>query len=93
MTRNFWTVFNDHRLVAVVTAERIDGARKIVAALEQRNDLPAMTQDSRVLPATKRQINKVMRQAESMGVGNQFLAFIMPGVFMTGIGGLYQQAA
>lgn len=93
MTSNLWTVFNDHRLVAVVAAERIDGARKIVAALEQRNDLPAMTQDTRVLPATKRQINKVMRQAESMGVGNQFLAFIMPGVFMTGIGGLYQQAA
>jgi hypothetical protein len=88
MNRTLWTVFSDHRLVAVVVAEGIDGAKRIVTALSERNDLPSRPGDTRVLPATKRQANKVLKQAESMGVANQFLAFLMPGIFMTGIGGL-----
>jgi hypothetical protein len=86
--RTLWTVFSGHRLVAVVVAEGIEGAKRIVAALAERNDLPAKTGDTKVLPATKRQANKVLKQAESMGVANQFMAFLMPGIFMTGIGGL-----
>ncbi|MBF0268357.1 MAG: hypothetical protein HQL44_07170 [Alphaproteobacteria bacterium] len=88
MNRKLWTVFSDHRLVAVVAADRIEGAHHIVAALEQRNDLPARPDGVRVMPCGKRQANKVLRQAELMGIGNQFLAFLMPGIFMTGIGGL-----
>lgn len=93
MNSKLWTVFADHRLVAVVAADKIEGAQSIVAALEERNDLPARTATgNRVLPATKRQANKVRRQAQSMGVGDHFLAFLMPGIFMTGIGGLGQAA-
>lgn len=88
MSLKLWTVFSDHGPVAVVVADGIEGAKRIVAALISRNDLPAKAETARVLPATKRQANKVLRQAESMGLGTQFLAFLMPGVFMTGIGGL-----
>jgi hypothetical protein len=88
MNRNLWTVFSEHRLVAVVAADKIEGARRIVAALTERNDLPARAEGTRVLPATKRQATKVLRQAETMGIGDQFLAFLTPGIFMTGIGGL-----
>lgn len=88
MSRKLWTVFSDQGPIAVVVADGIEGARRIVAALISRNDLPARAEATRVLPATKRQAKKVLRQAESMGVGSQFMAFLMPGVFMTCIGGL-----
>ncbi|MBF0168480.1 MAG: hypothetical protein HQL45_12705 [Alphaproteobacteria bacterium] len=88
MKRTLWTVFTDHRLVAVVVADKLDGARRIVAALAERNDLPDRPEKTLVMPCTRRQAAKVLRQADTMGIGDRFLAFLASGVFLTGLGEL-----
>ena len=88
MKRTLWTVFTDHRLVAVVVADKLDGARRIVAALAERNDLPDRPDRTRVIPCTRRQAAKVLRQADTMGIGDRFLAFLAGGFFLTGLGDL-----
>lgn len=84
---HLWTVFTGHEPVAVVAATKPEDAWKIVMALYERNDLKGEPTCTRVLPCTRPQAKRVLKQADSLGV-NRFMARLSDGVFMTRIGGL-----
>lgn len=88
MNRKLWTVLSDQQPVAVVAAEAMDSAWKIVSALAEHHDLPRQSRQTQVIPCPPRQHRETLSQADDLGCRDSFLACIRGGMFLTHIEGL-----
>ncbi len=87
MKKDLWTVFADHLPVAVVAATCATDAWRIVAALDDHDDLPKRRRGTEIAPCPPSETNRIQRQARKLGVSNEFLACLRGGMFLTSIGG------
>lgn len=88
MNRKLWTVLADRQPVAVVAAERPDEAWRIVAALDDHDDLPKMRRETDIALCSARVASRILKLAGSLGCAATFLACVKDGMFMTYVGGL-----
>ncbi len=88
MPRALWTVLADHQPAAVVAAERRAEAWRIVAALDDHDDLPKQRRETNLVPCPPEMASETLGLAQSLGCATTFLACIKGGMFLTEIGGL-----
>lgn len=88
MNRTLWMVLADRQSIAIVAADKIEHAWRIVSALAEHGDLPQNSQETRIAPCPAEQAAQTLSLAQSLGMADGFLACLGGGVFLTIIGGL-----
>lgn len=88
MNKTLWTVLSDRRPVAEIAAATHDEAWRIAAALGEFGDLPQNPGQIEIKACPARKAARTRNQAQALGLGDQFLARIQNGMFLTMIGGL-----
>jgi hypothetical protein len=87
MNKMLWTVHSDQGPVAEIAAASLDDAWAIVAALDEFGDLPRNRTRTEIRTCPDRVAARTRRQAKALGLGDQFLARVQNGMFLTAIGG------
>lgn len=90
MSKTLWTVLCDRKPVAEIAAATSHEAWRIVEALDEFGDLPKNRSKTEISSCPSARAARTRRQAESLGLGDQFLARLGSGMFLTMIGTLSQ---